>query len=175
MPRYELITLFPGTVSEEEVPAQVSGVRDVLKKHGASVVEESTLGRRKLAYPIRKPPLGKQLHGTYHVYRFDTDEVQKLAGLNTELRISQNVLRHLMLSVKIVTAEELERRAQLQERIRTRRTLQQVQAAQEEAVAKAEEAAPEREAKEAKKEEQKIALEELDEKLEEILGKDIVK
>jgi small subunit ribosomal protein S6 len=167
MPRYELIALFPGSVSEEEVPAQVAAVREEITKRGGSIVDESTLGRRKLAYPIEK-----HHHGTYHVFRFDAEDGSKLAELGTALKLKAEVLRHMVLSVPIVSAEKLEARRELQEKIRTRKTLAAVHAAQVEAAAEVAKVSPE---KAAAKEEKKISLEELDEKIEELLGKEMMK
>ncbi len=176
MPRYELIVLMPGSVSEEEVPAQVSSIREVLKKHDATVVEESTLGRRKLAYRIRGAGSIWHHHGTYHVYQFDS-EPAKLLALATELKLHPAILRQLITGVKVQTPAQIEARKELQEKIRTRRATAQVQAAQKEAQAEAEVGVDKEavEKREAAKEEKKIALEELDEKLEELLGKELTK
>lgn len=171
MPRYELIVLFPGSVSEEEVPAQVTAVRELITGSGGSVVEERPLGRRRLAYPIRDAKNVKHHHGTYHVFRFD-GEPSKALALATELKLHPAVLRHLVLSLPIISAEQLEARRELQEKIRTRKTLAAVKAAEAEAAAAV--PAPSAE-KLAEKEEKKITLEQLDEKLEELLGKELTK
>jgi ribosomal protein S6 len=172
MLRYELIVLFPGSVSEEEVPNQVTAVRELITASGASVVEERPLGRRKLAYPIRDRVNVKHHHGSYHVFRFEMENGAKLLELATAIKLKPEVLRHMILTVKVFSAEQLEERRELQEKIRTRKALTAVKTAETEAAAAAPVESPE---KLAAKEEKKISLEQLDEKLEELLGKELTK
>lgn len=66
------------------------GVRQAIEALGASVSDESSLGRRRLAYPIKK-----ETQAVYTTYVFEA-EAGQLPELNRRLRLNGAVLRYLI-------------------------------------------------------------------------------
>ncbi len=143
---YELLYLISGNLTEEEVLPIKEKVKEMVKKYGAEVTAEDSLGKKKLAYPINK------LHqGYYLIYEFDLDGAQ-LKSLDKDLRMANEVLRHVIVNKNFQTpslAKLTEERAEKEI----------VQAAEEKK-------------EESKKD--KIKLEDLDQKLDEILEGGII-
>lgn len=89
--QYELLYIVPTSFTDEEAGAVETTVAGILAKHGATVDDTRRLGKFKLAYPIKK-----QRHGHYVLVRF-TAEGKNMVKIDTELRITPSVLRHLIL------------------------------------------------------------------------------
>ena len=92
--KYELVVIIDGGVADEEVPdAYERLVRKPIEARGGEVGEVDQWGRRKLAYPIQR-----RLEGNYSVTQF-TLEPTETKELEQGLRISEEVLRHLLIRV----------------------------------------------------------------------------
>lgn len=154
---YELLLLIDAQAADRDLESVLANVRATLKKIGGSVTKEEPLGKRKLAYAIRK-----QKHGAYHVLEFDAS-TRAIDELDRTLRLTPEVLRHLVVIAKIRTAEELEREEAIRAKIEARRRAAQV------AAQPAPEAAPAPAAGAPAPEPVKVSLEQLDKKLEHIL------
>jgi len=87
---YELVVILSPEVGDEEVPAAVEKISQFVTDRGGEVTEVNRWGRRKLAYPIRR-----HLEGSYVVSQLRLDP-QTAAQLEANLRISEDVLRHLL-------------------------------------------------------------------------------
>ena len=90
MREYELVVILSPEVGDEEVPAAVEKISQFVTDRGGEVTEVNRWGRRKLAYPIRR-----HLEGSYVVSQLRLDP-QTAAQLEANLRISEDVLRHLL-------------------------------------------------------------------------------
>jgi len=89
--RYELVIIFSPAVADDEVPDTIEKlVQQPVESHGGEVKDVNHWGRRKLAYPIEK-----QLEGNYVVTQLGL-EPQRTKELEQGLRISEQVLRHLL-------------------------------------------------------------------------------
>ncbi len=66
------------------------GVRDLLTTLGGEISEESSLGRRRLVYPIKK-----ESQAVYTTYVFSIDAKQ-LVELNRRLSLNTQLLRYLI-------------------------------------------------------------------------------
>lgn len=151
MSHYELTYIIAATVSENEYPNIQKQVTDLLEgKLAGKKTKESSMGRRKLAYPIEK-----QDHGYYVTVEFDL-ESDKLKELDKELDLMNSILRHLVVSKKLLTPEEEE--ARMAKKVKAQAKKQTKEASKE--VKKA-------------KPEQKVNLDKLDEKLDQLLEQDI--
>lgn len=143
---YELLYLISGNLTEEEVLPIKEKVKEMVKKYGAEITAEDSLGKKKLAYPINK-----LFQGYYLIYEFDLEGSQ-LKSLDKDLRMANEVLRHVIVNKNFQTpslAKLAEERAEKEI----------VQAAEEKK-------------EESKKD--KIKLEDLDQKLDEILEGGII-
>lgn len=91
MNEYELLYIVPTQYTDDEVASVQKNVQAFIEKVGGKTVSEKSLGKIRLAYPIKK--IG---HGTYVLNYFDA-EPANLASLDRDLRLSDEVLRHTIL------------------------------------------------------------------------------
>lgn len=90
MNTYELMYILPSSLTEEEAPKKATTINDLLAKHQVTIVQDIDLGKKKLAYPIQK-----DRYGYYRLVEF-TAEPAVLGDLDTTLRLSRELLRHLI-------------------------------------------------------------------------------
>ena len=55
---YETLFVVKPTLTEEEIAATITKVKDILAKEGAELVGTNDMGMRKLAYPVEKHARG---------------------------------------------------------------------------------------------------------------------
>jgi small subunit ribosomal protein S6 len=91
---YELIYIINPEVSEEELPQVIEKMSQSVSKAGGNVVEIAQWGRKRMAYPIRR-----FAEGNYVFNRIELEPV-KVKEIEANLRLSDEVLRHLMVRVK---------------------------------------------------------------------------
>jgi len=184
---YELCYIVPIKFLDDELKKVEDSVKELLQAQKAEITKEENLGKQKFAYPIN------HIHqGTYVVLEFDMDG-ENLKKLDDQLRLKNEVLRHLIIKKRIKTAEEIAREEKMQERQRKEKQeeLKQMEEEVKEKVKKSEEEASlsvpkpkeepqkeekptEVEIKEDKKDDKKSTLEDLDKKLDEILTDEIL-
>jgi len=87
---YELVVIISPEVAEEEITATLDKISRCIVERGGSITEVSQWGRRKLAYPIKD-----FMEGNYVLTHFKMDP-GLTADLEASLRISEEVLRHLL-------------------------------------------------------------------------------
>ncbi len=90
MREYELVMVIDPELEEEKVSATVDRISQFVTTRGGEVTEVNHWGRRKLAYPIKK-----RLEGNYIVTHLRLEAAQT-AELDAGLRLSEEVLRHLL-------------------------------------------------------------------------------
>jgi ribosomal protein S6 len=88
---YELLYIVSATFTDDDIGKVEATVKAFLEKYGASVVETKRLGKFRFAYPIKK-----SRHGHYILVMLQAEPSQ-VAKLDEALRISHEVLRHLIL------------------------------------------------------------------------------
>lgn len=89
--QYELLYIIPATFTDDDVGGIEANVKALLEKQGATIDETSRLGKFRLAYPVKHVR-----HGHYVLVKF-TSEGAAVAKIDEALRISNDVLRHLIL------------------------------------------------------------------------------
>ena len=94
MTSYELVFIISPEVTDEEVPSTVTEVSEIVNKIGGNVTETSQWGRRKLAYPIKRFTEGNYVLAQIELEPALTKE------LEANLRVSDEVLRHLLIRSK---------------------------------------------------------------------------
>lgn len=150
---YELAWILPGVLTDEENKPINDEVIALLQEKGVSgLTSIMALGKKKLAYPI-----GQHRHGSYFAVEFDLLP-NLLPTVQKFLKLNQQLVRFLIVVKNKLTAEQAAR----QELSRQKR----VRAKENEEITKE---APKN------KETQKISLEDLDKKLDEILNEDNLK
>jgi small subunit ribosomal protein S6 len=85
--------IFNPEVPEEEMPANIDKVSEFITTRGGSITEVNRWGKRKLAYPIKH-----RREGNY-VLTLAKIDPEKTAELEANLRISEKILRHMLVRV----------------------------------------------------------------------------
>ena len=96
---YETLFVVKPTLTEEEIAATITKVKDVLTKEGAELVGTNDMGMRKLAYPVQKHDRG------YYTVLFYKAEGTIINELERNLKISEDVIKFL--SVKYSNTKEM--------------------------------------------------------------------
>ena len=91
MRRYEVVYVFSD--SKQSVPDMCAIVRKDLESLKIHIKQEEDMGKRKLAYPIRK-----QTEGHYYLFSVEMDP-QTVTTLNTYYKHNEDVLRHLIVRI----------------------------------------------------------------------------
>jgi small subunit ribosomal protein S6 len=87
---YELVTILNPEIRDEDVNGTVERITQYITSKGGEVQNIDQWGRRRLAYPI-----ARQFEGTYIVTHLRLAPADA-AELEANLRISEDVLRHLL-------------------------------------------------------------------------------
>jgi small subunit ribosomal protein S6 len=87
---YELVTILNPDIEDENVTETVDHLTQFITSRGGEVQNIDQWGRRRLAYPI-----GRQMEGTYVVTHLRLQPANAVE-LEANLRISEDVLRHLL-------------------------------------------------------------------------------
>jgi len=153
MQHYELLYIITGKFTEEEIEPIASKINELIEKSEGKITLSENLGRKKLAYPIKH-----NHNGYYQLVEFDL-EPQKLIGFEKKLGLTSEVLRHQVVKKKLKTQEEITKEKEIAEKI----------------VKKQKEEEIKEEIKEKAPAKEKMKLEDLDKKLDELLeGEDII-
>lgn len=122
MPKYELMYILSSAVSDNDVPPISAEVDKFLTDNGANLLSQEMLGKKKLAYPIKKTR-----NGFYVLQTFNLDGT-KLQALDNKLRSIEPIIRYL-----VVNVEEQERRAikdrKVQDKMKAARKPQKIETA----------------------------------------------
>ncbi|MCC7523023.1 30S ribosomal protein S6 [Candidatus Uhrbacteria bacterium] len=89
--RYELLYIIPTTFTEEEAGTIEQKVAALIAKYGGTLEDAKRLGKLKFAYEVKN-----QRHGFYVLVHFTADRAS-LAKIDENLRITPEVLRHIVL------------------------------------------------------------------------------
>jgi small subunit ribosomal protein S6 len=90
---YELIYIIRPEADEENCEATVESIGRLITGKGGVISEVERWGKRRLAYPIKQ--FGE---GTYVLTRFQM-QPEYNQELETNLRISEDVIRHLLVKM----------------------------------------------------------------------------
>ncbi len=85
--KYELLALFPLTGTDDELKSIAVRVEEQLKAAGAAVASNVALQRGRLAYPV-----SRTRQGSYHLIQFEMDP-RKVSELERALTLSGTMLR----------------------------------------------------------------------------------
>jgi len=99
MNSYETLFVVKPTLTEEEITAQITKVKDILTKEGAELVGTNDMGMRKLAYPVQKNDRG------YYTVLFYKAEGTVISELERNLKINEDVIKFL--TVKYSNTKEM--------------------------------------------------------------------
>jgi small subunit ribosomal protein S6 len=122
MPKYELMYILSSAVSDVDAPPISDEVNKFLTDNQGTLLSLEMLGKKKLAYPIKKTR-----NGFYVLQTFEMDGA-KLQSLDNKLRSIDSIIRYL-----VVNLDEQERRAvkdrAIQDKMKLARKPQKVETA----------------------------------------------
>ena len=96
---YETLFVVKPTLTEEEIAATITKVKDVLAKEGAELLGTNDMGMKKLAYPVEKNDRG------YYTVLFYKADGTLINELERNLKISEDVIKFL--TVKYSNTKEM--------------------------------------------------------------------
>lgn len=108
MKKYELLILAP--INETSFKTARDRAAEILKAHDADILSEEDFGVRRLAYDV-----DGQKDGHYYIYNF-TMQPSEVAGVETELKLEETVLKQMITVVDKLKEREEERKAELAEK-----------------------------------------------------------
>jgi small subunit ribosomal protein S6 len=160
---YEILYILPVSLTPEETTPFVEKVASLIKDNGGEITKDDNLGKQKFAYPIKS-----QTHGYYFLYEFDLPKAH-LAKLTRLIQLTPEVVRFMIVKKKIKTEKEITDEKELQEKLakRKEKEIEKMKADKESTATKT---AEDKDKKTSGKE--KMSLEDLDKKLDEILDTD---
>ena len=91
---YELTVVFSPEIAEEDLPAEIERVNDLVAQKGGIVGEANRWGRRRLAYPIKR-----HREGNYVLTPLKL-QADVAAELERNLRGFDQILRYLLVKVE---------------------------------------------------------------------------
>jgi len=106
---YELMYLLSPELPEDEMTAATERVSSLITNRGGEITKADTWGRRRLAYPIRR-----HMDGYYTVLRFNFEPGQTV-DLDRNLRLTEQVLRHIIVHAEDVPPPRTIRRVPVPE------------------------------------------------------------
>lgn len=155
MSKYELLLILPGTLDEKEVEGRAEEMLSIVKEHGSDV-ELHSMGKNRLAYPI------KQIrYGYFYTVTFSAD-TEKAKALEEKLRLHREVLRFMVthFSTNLTAQQKIAYTTDGSgiTRMVEKEVGEKIESPKEESSAKAE----------------KINLEEINKKLDDLMGENVV-
>ena len=94
MNKYEIMFIVKSTLDEETIKKTSEDLQKLINIKPCKVVEFKEMGRKKLAYPIKK-----EVSGYYFVMNVEATH-ETLAEFDRKVTINENVLRHLIIKVE---------------------------------------------------------------------------
>lgn len=91
---YELMLVMNPALSKEDSLGAKDRVKDIIGEEGGEITSEDDWGTRRLAYPIKKAGQ-PYMEGNYQILRFNM-EAHDVSELENQIRLSENVLRHMV-------------------------------------------------------------------------------
>ncbi len=88
---YELVYIVRPEVTDEALEAKIESINQFIVSRDGIVEDTQKWGKRKLAYPIKQA-----MEGNYVLARFKLG-TSKCLELETSLKISEDILRHLLI------------------------------------------------------------------------------
>jgi small subunit ribosomal protein S6 len=170
MQKYELLLILPGTLDDKEVEARSQEIVALVGEHGSDVQIQS-MGKNRLAYPI------KQIrYGYYFAITFKSD-AKKVKELENKLGLMRDLLRAMVshFNVDLSAAQRLAyttqqqgaQPAEVREGATTERMQEQVAQLMEEKVAQAPESKVARPT-------EKLNMDQINKKLDDLMAGDVI-
>ena len=94
MTKYEIMFIIKATMEEDEIKKCADEVQKLINVKPSKVIEFKEMGRKKLAYPIKK-----ETSGYYYVMTVEATH-ETIAEFDRKVQINEKVLRHLTIKLE---------------------------------------------------------------------------
>ena len=91
MENYEIMFIVKNTIEDDANKKVADSLKDLITADKGKIIEFKEMGKRKLAYPIKK-----ELTGTYYVMTVEASHAT-IKEFDRKVLINENVLRHLII------------------------------------------------------------------------------
>ena len=95
MSKYELAVVVSAKLEDDARAQVIEKVQALVTRFGGNVTEVEEWGKKKLAYEIQK-----MSEAYYYFITFDTDNTDAPSGIESQLRIMENVIRFMTVAVE---------------------------------------------------------------------------
>jgi small subunit ribosomal protein S6 len=102
VPHYELLYIVPNKYTEDDLVRIKTGVEKMIEANAGKITFREDWGKKKFCYPINHGRFGY-----YTLVEFDM-ESSKIEKVNTELRMDNEILRHMIVNRPAKTPEQIE-------------------------------------------------------------------
>lgn len=94
MTKYEIMFIVKATMEEDQIKKVAEDLQKLINNKPSKVIEFKEMGRKKLAYPIKK-----EISGYYYVMTVEADH-ETISEFDRKVLINENILRHLIIKVE---------------------------------------------------------------------------
>ncbi len=94
MTKYEIMFIVKATMEEDAIKKTSEDLQKLINNKTSRVLEFKEMGRKKLAYPIKK-----EVSGYYYVMTVEANR-ETIAEFDRKVSINENILRHLIIKVE---------------------------------------------------------------------------
>ena len=91
MDKYEIMFIIKNTIDDEAIKKEAATLQALITNDKGKVIEFKEMGKKKLAYPIKK-----ELTGTYFVMTVEAKH-ETIKEFDRKVLINENILRHLII------------------------------------------------------------------------------
>jgi small subunit ribosomal protein S6 len=93
--QYELVIVISPAVDSQEASTTIENIHGLISSNGGSLISQNAWGMKRLAYPIND-----FTEGNYFFTEFESDS-STAQVLENALRLSENVIRHLIVMAPV--------------------------------------------------------------------------
>jgi len=98
MPQYELMYILSSDIPDNEEPALSDSIKNFIMETGGEITKEEKLGKKRLAYPIKKTR--NAFYGLFH-FNIASD---KIIEIEHKIRVTQGIIRHMIVNMEDMLA-----------------------------------------------------------------------
>jgi len=157
---YEILYIISNKYTKDELKPIIKNVNKIIEDNGGKITYGEDWGKKKLSYKIQNFN-----YGYYTLVEFD-DCKNNVNDINRTLRMTNEVLRHIIVAVKARSAEKIKEENKKSEELSKKQTDKAIK----KVIEKKEEIKKEKPKTQSEK--KKVDLKDLDKKLEKILNTD---
>ena len=94
MTKYEIMFIVKATLEEDKIKKVADELQNLINNKPSKVIEFKEMGRKKLAYAIKK-----EVSGYYYVMTVEATH-ETIKEFDRKVLINENILRHLIIKVE---------------------------------------------------------------------------